>query len=61
MDKKDIIIYILMVLLIFTIGVIGYFIGKEVAKEEYRDIPIYSEIYTLDNESTLNMTNNTIE
>ena len=57
MDKKDIIIYILMVLLIITIGIIGYLLGKIDTENKYNGIPIYSEILNLNNESTSNITN----
>ena len=57
MDKKDIIIYILMVLLTITIGIIGYLLGKIDTENKYNGIPIYSEILNLNNESTSNITN----
>ena len=57
MDKKDIVIYILMVLLIITIGIIGSLLGKIDTENKYNGIPIYSEILNLNNESTSNITN----
>lgn len=57
MDKKDIIIYILMILLIITIGIIGYLLGKIDTENKYDGTPIYSEILNLNNEFTSNIIN----
>ena len=62
MDKKDIIIYTLMVLIIIAIGIIGYLLKKDNIKKNSEDISSkYSEYYTLDNKVTPSTINETIE
>lgn len=56
MEKKDIIIYTLMILIIIAIGIIGYLLKKDNTRNNFEDISSkYSEYYTLDNNTINNM------